>query len=221
MAKNKKIECEERKKMSIIVDLIIVAIILLSAFLAYRKGLVTLAIQLVAVIIAVVLTLILYKPVSNLIINVTSIDEMIQNAILEEANDIMTNEGNGANQIVETIQNNMLPETARTISINIIEGAVILILYVLIRIILRFVTAIANAVSKLPILNQFNKLGGVIYGILRGLLIVYILLLLVNLSGEIEPQNQVYTSVESSYLGKMMNENNILDILFTNVNAIK
>ena len=207
--------------MSIIVDLIIVAIILLSAFLAYRKGLVTLAVQLVAVIIAVVLTLILYKPVSNLIINVTGIDEMIQNAILEEANDIMTNEGNGANQIVETIQNNMLPETARTISINIIEGAVILILYVLIRIILRFVTAIANAVSKLPILNQFNKLGGVIYGILRGLLIVYILLLLVNLSGEIEPQNQVYTSVESSYVGKMMNENNILDILFTNVNAIK
>ena len=207
--------------MSIIVDLIIVAIILLSAFLAYRKGLVTLAIQLVAVIIAVVLTLILYKPVSNLIINVTGVDEMIQNAILEEANDIMTNEGNGANQIVETIQNNMLPETARTISINIIEGAVILILYVLIRIILRFVTAIANAVSKLPILNQFNKLGGVIYGILRGVLIVYILLLLVNLSGEIEPQNKVYTSVESSYLGKMMNENNILDILFTNVNAIK
>lgn len=207
--------------MSIIVDLIIVAIILLSTFLAYRKGLVTLAIQLVAVIIAVVLTLILYKPVSNLIINITSVDEMIQNTILEEANDIMTNEKEGANQIVETIQNNMLPETARTISINIIEGAVILILYVLIRIILRFVTVIANAVSKLPILNQFNKLGGVIYGILRGVLIVYILLLLVNLSGEIEPQNKVYTSVESSYLGKMMNENNILDILFTNVNAIK
>ena len=207
--------------MSIIVDLIIVAIILLSTFLAYRKGLVTLAIQLVAVIIAVVLTLILYKPVSNLIINITSVDEMIQNTILEEANDIMTNEKEGANQIVETIQNNMFPDTARTISINIIEGAVILILYILIRIILRFVTVIANAVSKLPILNQFNKLGGVIYGILRGVLIVYILLLLVNLSGEIEPQNKVYTSVESSYLGKMMNENNILDILFTNVNAIK
>ena len=207
--------------MSIIVDLIIIAIILLSTFLAYRKGLITLAIQLVAVVIAVVLTLILYKPVSNLIINVTSIDETIQNAILEEANDIMTNEEEGANQIVETIQNNMLPETARTISINIIEGAVILILYVIIRIALKFVTALANLVSKLPILNQFNKLGGVIYGILRGLLIVYIILLLVNLSGEIEPQNVVYTSVQDSYIGKMMNENNILDILFTKVSEIE
>ena len=203
--------------MSIVVDLIIVAIILLSTFLAYRKGLITLAIQLVAVIIAIVLTLLLYKPVSNVIINVTGIDEFIQNAILEEANDIMTNEEEGANQVVETIQNNMLPETARTISINIIEGAVILILYIVIRIILKFVTALANLVAKLPILNQLNQLGGIIYGALRGILIVYILLLLVNLSGEIEPQNQVYTMVQESYIGKMMNENNILDILFTKV----
>ncbi len=203
--------------MSIVVDIIIVAIILLSTFLAYRKGLITLAIQLVAFVIAIVLTLLLYKPVSNVIINVTGIDETIQNAILEEANDIMTNEKEGANQVVETIQNNMLPETARTISINIIEGAVILILYIIIRIALKFVTALANLVSKLPILNQLNQLGGIIYGILRGILIVYIVLLLVNLSGEIEPQNQVYTAVEESYIGKIMNENNILDILFTKV----
>ena len=203
--------------MSVVVDIIIVAIILLSTFLAYRKGLITLAIQLVAVVIAVVLTLLLYKPVSNLIINVTGIDEMLQNAILEEANEIMTNGEENANQIVESIQNNMVPETARTISINIIQGVVILILYVVIRVILRFVTVLANLVAKLPILNQFNKLGGVIYGILRGVLIVYILLLLVNLSGEIEPQNEVYTSVEESYIGKIMNENNILSVLFTNV----
>ena len=203
--------------MGIVVDFIIVAIILLSTFLAYRKGLITLAIQLVAVVIAIVLTLLLYKPVSNVIINGTGIDETIQNAILEEANDIMTNEEKGANQVVETIQNNMLPETARTISINIIEGTVILVLYVVIRIALKFVTALANLVSKLPILNQLNQLGGIIYGILRGVLIVYVILLLVNLSGEIEPQNQVYTAVEKSYIGKIMNENNILDILFSNV----
>ena len=203
--------------MGIVVDFIIVAIILLSTFLAYRKGLITLAIQLVAVVIAIVLTLLLYKPVSNVIINGTGIDETIQNAILEEANDIMTNEEKGANQVVETIQNNMLPETARTISINIIEGTVILVLYVVIRIALKFVTALANLVSKLPILNQLNQLGGIIYGILRGVLIVYVILLLVNLSGEIEPQNQVYTAVEESYIGKIMNENNILDILFSNV----
>ena len=204
--------------MGIIVDGIIVAIILLSTFLAYRKGLITLAIQLVSVIIAVVLTLVLYKPVSNVIIHVTAIDETIQNAILEEANDMMTNDQENANQVVESIQNNMLPETARTISVNIIQGVVILILYLVIRLILRFVTALANLVAKLPILSQFNKLGGVIYGVLRGLLIIYILLLLVNVSGQIDERNQVYTSVEESYIGKVMSENNVLSILFTNIN---
>ena len=49
---------------------------------------------------------------------------------------------------------------------------------------------------------------------------MYILLLLVKLSGEIEPQNQVYTAVQDSYIGSMMNENNVLDILFTKVDEI-
>lgn len=202
--------------MGIVIDIIIVLIILLSAFLAYRKGLIVLAIQLVAVIIAIVLTVILYKPISNIIINVTNIDETIQNAILEKANDIMTNNEENKDKVVETIQNNMMPETAKIISINIIQGGVILILYIAIRIILKFVTALANLVSKLPIINQFNKLGGLIYGILRGLIIIYALLLVVNLIGTIEPKNEVYVGVEESYIGKTMKDYNVLNILFEN-----
>ena len=202
--------------MGIVIDIIIVLMILLSAFLAYRKGLIVLAIQLVAVIIAIILTVILYKPISNVTINVTNIDETIQNAILEKANDIMTNNEENKDKVVETIQNNMMPETAKIISINIIQGGVILILYIAIRIILKFVTALANLVSKLPIINQFNKLGGLIYGILRGLIIIYVLLLVVNLIGTIEPKNEVYVGVEESYIGKTMKDYNVLNILFEN-----
>ena len=75
--------------MGVIVDLIIIAIVALSTYLAYKKGLVALAIKLCAVVISIVITLLLYKPVSNLIINTTSIDETIQNAILEKATDIL------------------------------------------------------------------------------------------------------------------------------------
>lgn len=75
--------------MGVIVDLIIIAIVALSTYLAYKKGLVALAIKLCAVVISIVITLLLYKPVSNLIINTTSIDETIQNAILEKATDVI------------------------------------------------------------------------------------------------------------------------------------
>ena len=200
-----------------IVDLIIIAIIALSTFLAYRKGLVTLAISLCAFVIAVVVTFILDKPISNLVINVTSIDETIENAILENANDVMKEESNSeeiTDVIIEEAKNEMLPKTARTLAINIVTGGVILILFILIRVAIRFVSAIANLIAKLPILDQINKLGGVIYGLIRGLLIIYIALFIINIAGQISPDNMISTNVENSSLGKIMYQNNILNVFF-------
>ena len=118
--------------MGILVDIIVIAIIALSVFLGYRKGLIALAIKLFAVIIALVATLILYKPISALIINNTSLDETIQNAIIDkvETNNQDTEQNNENTNstepetTVETIANQakeeILPETAKELSINII-----------------------------------------------------------------------------------------------------
>ena len=69
--------------MGIILDLIIVAIIASNIFICYKKGLVKLAVGLVAVLAAIILSVILYKPVSNLIIKNTGIDKKIENVIIE------------------------------------------------------------------------------------------------------------------------------------------
>lgn len=200
-----------------IVDFIIVLIIAISTFLAYKKGLVVVAIQLVAAIIAVLITLVLYKPVTNLVVNLTSIDETIQNQILERANDAIENQNENKDKVIESIQKNMLPETARTISINVIQGAVIIILYAIMRMALRFITAIANWISKLPILNQFNKLGGAIYGAVRGIIIVYVVLIAISLIGEVNPENNIYQSIENSSIGKNMSDKNVLNVLFEEI----
>lgn len=202
--------------MGIIVDLIIISIVLLSTILAYKKGFVSLAISLCSFIIAVVLTLVLYQPVSNLVINTTGIDETIENAIYEKANDIMeeNNEGNIAGQIVETAKNEMLPQTARTIAINIVRAGVMIILIIAIKLALKFVDAIANLIAKLPIINQINKAGGMVYGIFRGILIVYALLLVLTIPGQIDPNNKANQSVDQSFLGKTMYQNNILNVFF-------
>lgn len=202
--------------MSIIVDLIIVAVVLISVFLAYKKGLISLALGLVSFAIAIVVTVVLYKPISNIVINVTSIDEMLENVIYEKANDIMIeDEGdNVSNMVMDTAKQNLLPETARIIAVNIVTGGVILILVVGVKIALRFVDALANFVAKLPIIDQINKIGGIVYGLIRGLLIIYIALLLINVAGQIKPDNIVHQNIETSYIGKIMYENNILNIFF-------
>lgn len=201
--------------MGIVVDLIIIAIIALSAFLGYRKGLVVLAIKLCAFIIAIAITFVIYKPVANVIINVTGIDETIENAILEKANGIMTEENNETStQMIENAKTGLLPEVAREIAVNIVTGGVILILFIIIRIAIKFVTALANAVAKLPIIKQFNEMGGLLYGVLRGLLIIYIAMLLIGVAGQINPENTLHQSLNSSYIGKVMYNNNILNVFF-------
>lgn len=202
--------------MGVIVDLIIIAIVALSTYLAYKKGLVALAIKLCAVVISIVITLLLYKPVSNLIINTTSIDETIQNAILEKATDVIRQdeESDLSNEVIDFAKDGVLDVKARELSIQIVNTGVIIILFLIIKLLLRFVTVIANKIAKLPIINQFNKAGGLIYGLLRGIIIVYIALLLIGFAGQINQNNKLHKSINESTLGKMMYENNVLNMLF-------
>ena len=203
--------------MGMVVDLIIIGIVLLSTFLAYRKGMVKLAIGLCAFVISIVVTFVLYQPIANLVINVTSIDEAIEDAIYEKANDMLKGDAEEdaiTSQIVEDAKNEMLPETARALAINIVKGGVMVVLFVVIRIALIFVTVLADAIAKLPIINQINKTTGMIYGVIRGILVVYVVLLILAIPGKMNPQNSLNTSVEQSILGKVMYENNVLNVFF-------
>ena len=203
--------------MGIIVDFIIIVIILLSTFLAYRKGVVKLAFGLFSFVIAIVVTVILYQPISNFVINATNIDETMEKTIYEKANNIIKEnqtENELTNQVMDITANEMLPETARNLAINIVRGGVIIILVIAIKIVLRFITALADGIAKLPIIHQINKVGGLVYGILRGILIIYVALLILTISEQINSNNTVNQSVDHSYLGKTMYENNILRALF-------
>lgn len=201
--------------MGILVDTIIIVFVALSAFLAYRKGLVKLAIQLCAFIISIAITFVLYQPISNFVIYNTNMDETIENAIYEKANEIMQeNKSTSENEIMQVAEKGMLPQTARTLAVNIVRGGVMLLLFLAVQMALRFITALANFVSKLPIINQLNKAGGLIYGLVRGILIIYVALLILNVVGQINPVNQVKQSIDQSYLGKIMYENNILQVFF-------
>lgn len=199
----------------IIIDLVLIIFVLLSVFLGYKKGLVKLGMQLVAFVIAIVATIVLYRPISNLVINVTSIDEMLENTIISKVDEAIdkSDEEGITSSLIESAKEGMLPNAARQMSINIIYGGVIIILFIAIRIALKFITALADAISKLPILNQFNKAGGILYGLLRGVLIVYAILLIVALFGEINPKNSVNEMVNETYIAKVMYDNNILNIL--------
>lgn len=219
--------------MGVIVDLIIIAIVLLFIIVGYKKGLTGSLIKLLSFAIAVVLALILYKPVANTIIQRTQIDENLENAIIttfrSQENNQIKQEKKQSN-MPETIVNNINTQideataeaknaiventamkTTKTI-INIGSG---ILIYIIVRFILFIISIFAKQITKLPIIKQMNKTGGIIYGILEGMVIVYILLSIISLLSVIWNDNIIIQAITKSTIGDMLYNNNIiLKLLF-------
>lgn len=202
--------------MGIIIDIILIIIILVSTFLGYKKGLVKLGAKLFAGILAIIITLILFRPVSNMIIKNTSLDENLENIILNKTENAIDENSkvsdnkyiqgaadNATNQVKEEI----LPEQAKNISISIINIMSAIILFIVVKIILSIIISLADTVANLPILKQFNEVGGILYGLIRGTLIICILILLAGVCNKVNPNNNFNKEISNTYLTKIIYEN--------------
>ena len=202
--------------MGIVIDIILVLIVALSAFLGYKKGLVELGAKLFAGIIAIVITLIIYKPVGNIVIKNTSIDEKIENTILEKTTNVIDENSkisdnkyiqDASDNAVSQVKEEVLPEQARNIAVNIVYVATALILFIVSKIVLSIVISLANAVASLPILKQFNEIGGLLYGLVRGAIISLVLILVIGTIAKLNPNGSLSKNVESTYLLKEVYSN--------------
>ena len=193
--------------MSIALDIILIGIVLASLFLGYKQGLVKVGSRLFAGIIAIVIALILFKPVSMLVINNTQIDEKIQNVIMERASNYLssdnkssTKEGNVYEDFNNKIKNEAIPGQANKLATNIVKVLVSIVLFIFIQIVLIIVFSALEIVAKLPILKQFNELGGLAYGVLRGLLIVLVCCALITVLAKLKPGNKMNYYIQNSYI---------------------
>lgn len=202
--------------MGIVIDIILVLIVAFSAFLGYKKGLVELGAKLFAGIIAIVITLIIYKPVGNIVIKNTSIDEKIENTILEKTTNVIDENSkisdnkyiqDASDNAVSQVKEEVLPEQARNIAVNIVYVATALILFIVSKIVLSIVISLANAVASLPILKQFNEVGGLLYGLVRGAIISFVLILVIGTIAKLNPNGSLSKNVESTYLLKEVYSN--------------
>ena len=85
-----------------------------------------------------------------------------------------------------------------------------LAIYIVARLLLFIISIFAKGITKLPILKQIDKTGGVIYGILQGALVIYILLGIVSLMSVIWGSNPIVNAVSQSYFGATIYNNNII-----------
>ena len=114
------------------------------------------------------------------------------------------------NEQVETVKENTNNVIAKSIAEVIINLIVIVVLFIIINIIMFFLKFIFGAIASLPIIKQLDKLGGFIYGLIEGLLIIYIVLAILSFVHVQELQ----LAIKTSYIASILYNNNLLLMLF-------
>lgn len=218
--------------MSIIIDLIIVGILGLSIFFSYQKGLTKCIIKIFSFIIAVVVAAILFKPVSSFVIQNTEIDENIKQAVVNVVAGDVQEDGKVkedsnlpkamVNYINETVENaveeaknNVINVAAEGIATTTINVGVAILLFIIVRIALIFVSALSKIITDLPIIKQFDKAGGILYGALKAFVIIFVVFALISLISPMIEQTGIILAINKSFIGSILYNNNILlNILF-------
>lgn len=207
--------------MNLIADIIIVLILATCIFFGVKRGLTGVIVKLLSIVISLILSLILFKPVSALIIDHTNIYNDLVTNIESSLNskENMSEEEKSAepniiidsiNKQMDTVKDNANDVIARSIVEVIINLMVIIILFILINIIMFFLKFIFGAIASLPIIKQLDKLGGFIYGIIEGLIIVYVVLAILSFVNI----QEVQLAIKTSYIASILYNNNLLLMLF-------
>lgn len=215
--------------MSIIIDIIILGILALCIILGYHKGLTGSLLKIVSFVLALVIAFVLFKPISNLIIDKTTWDDSLEQGIRDT---FLTNnetkqetenkeEQNMPNVMVDYINKavedagNQAKETivdmaARNVAVTIINAGVWIALFIIARIILIFIKGLTDLITKLPVIKQFDKLGGIIYGMIEAVLIIYGILAVLSFISPVIDNVGIIAAIQKSYIGSMLYNNNLL-----------
>lgn len=220
-----------------ILDIILIAVVGISAIVGLVRGLIKTVFGLVSMIVAVLLTIFLTPQVSGYIMENTEFDEMISEKSIEllgigdsfsiELDDTMAKDVIRdlplPENIVGSLQDNMQPQTIELMDVsNVVDyigssvasmavnALVFFLLFIVISIILNAIVTLLDLISQLPVLDQMNKLGGFLVGTLIGVVIVWIGLLGMSFVISIQATTELSEMIETSILTKLFYYNNPL-----------
>lgn len=211
--------------MGILIDILIILIMMICVIIGYKKGLIKVAISFIAIILSIIIAIIIYKPIAKQIINNTQIDENLKNTIYEKIKDVdfenITEEDKKENQILTFAQSyieealqkskeNAAMYVAESLSETIIELGTFVTLLIILRIGLIVLNLLSDIIGEIPVIKQFNKSGGVIYGLIEGFFIVSVILAVSYMINPICLEGKIEKNINKSQLGKALYENNII-----------
>ena len=217
----------------ILVDLVIISILISNIYWGYRRGLVAVLFKVLMFIVSLLIVFLLYKPVSTSIIDNSQLDEWLSQSIresldgtiLQDGTLMMSTDTNVSTAVIELI-NSFVTEALNESSVDplgyvslnlayfMIKVGTMLALLMISRFFLLFIRFAAELIGNLPFIKMFNKSGGLIYGILKGFLTIYLILAVFSVISPLIEGWGITSAIQDSTWGsKMYNNNIILNII--------
>lgn len=208
-----------------IVDIVIIAILIIAIIVGRMKGLTVCLVNLVSLILALVLAFMFYKPLGNIVIDNTEIDDNIKQVIIKNfpMNDTdfkIENTENLPTQIRDYInstteglteqKNETIENIAKELTTQVIYVLSFITIFIVVRIVLSIVKLLAKIIDKLPVFKQINNLGGAICGFVEGAIVVYIAFAIISIMSPMIENTGIPKLINDSYLGKQMYNNNLV-----------
>lgn len=214
----------------IICDLVLISILLSSTALGYRKGLVGVLYKIIAFVVSLIIVFVLYKAVAQIIIDNTQLDEKLAVAIetklsgakIDDAGNIIADRDSNIPINVINFVNSLVKDTVETkkaeavtyisneLSIFMVRTGTMIVLFIVSNVLLWFLRSVLEVIANLPIISLFNKSGGIIYGVIKGFLIIYLILAIASLLSPLFSNGAILRAINQSYFGSRMYNNNIL-----------
>ena len=185
-------------------------------------------------ILAIILTLIVYKPISNFLQYNTPLGQTIEQKLVSTLNEtslvnvelLSKNNSNLTSSAIDFInkraeeairsgQEYVVNAVSSSLAGYILKLIAAFLSFILVRAFLILFQAIFQLVAELPIISQIDKLGGIIYGFLRALISIYVLLIIITIVGSFIHNWNVMYAIDASHLGSFFYNHNLLINIFT------
>ena len=218
--------------MGIVVDIVALLIIVIYALIGFFKGFTEFVFQVIAIIVAIAVVFFAYKPVANVVMD-TQLDEKVYATIYDnlsktsiaEGDEIKEEDTNMSKGIINTIngyvteakesaEQNVAEYVSSKLAVIVVYAITAIALFVVVYLILFMIRIVLDIIGKMPILREGNEVLGVVIGVVKGLLAVYLLLALASGLSPILSQFGIIKAIEDSTVASILyNHNIIIDLI--------
>lgn len=207
-----------------IIDIIVVAILLLSAYTGYKKGLISILVGFISLILAIIIAFLFQGTLADFLYNNTPVGTSVSKTVTNFVMDNLetTTQGENADKkdgnmleildmfISDEKEDVIIEDVSSKITMYILRGISFIALLVIVMLICYIITMLLNFVFSFPILDSINRFGGIGINLVKTLVKVWIVFAIISFVSTLPMIDPIVEQINNSMLSKLLYNNNLL-----------